>query len=50
MARRSVAGIQRHLEAIYHLDVGHRAEDFLIGHAELEAVGGAGPGGTGETG
>ena len=36
-ARGHVAGIQRHLEAIYDLDLhGLRVRDFLVGDAELE--------------
>ncbi len=35
-AHRHVAGIQRHLEAIYDLDLpGARARDFLVGDAEI---------------
>lgn len=42
MAHRVLAGIQRHLEAIYAIERQHAVQDFVIGDAELEALVGAG--------
>ncbi|MCO4771246.1 MAG: hypothetical protein KDA24_14530 [Deltaproteobacteria bacterium] len=33
-----IAGIQRHLEAIYAVEAGHEIERFLIGDAEVDAL------------
>ena len=41
-ARAALLGLQRHLEAIYAVDPGPRAADFLIGDATLDALVGAG--------
>ncbi len=38
MAERVLAGIQRHLEAIYAIEAQHAVKDFLIGDSQLEAL------------